>query len=831
MMPAFFKDGLTASVWFFRSLKKGDWLWLILAVIIASSTVTLVKQLGESVQQSMLRKAAESLGADLLIRSSRPIDPQWQQQAQQLGLQSTRTVAVVTMALANERFQLVQLKAVERHYPLRGQVRATPDLPFAPLRSGHVWVDPKLVELLHISVHSPLSLGTLNLTPSGSVENPQAFSPAGGFAPQVLITLEDFERSGLVGPGSRVSYELLVAGSAGAIQQFSETLSAQNNPHWQVLSAQSPNEDLAQSLETAWLFLDLSALSAVLVAGMSILIASRFYLNRWQSSMALMRALGADNAKMRRLFALQLSWIGLFSSLIGVTLGYLLSLALQPLLGQYFTPLVIASPWPALLTGLVSGILVLWSFAWQAFQMALQTAPMQVLKAVPRTPSALHWFISFGLLLALISLMLGIASVGWILLGLVVISLVLFSVALGLLKVLSLYQRRFSKGWLRIALSNLLKEPGLVKIQLVSVGMVLFVLMLMTFVRQDLLQNWQSSLPENTPNTFVMNIQPDQRTQVATLLDGFGLHPQLIPMARGRLTALNGTPLLAAQQSDDRARRMLEREANIAQLSQLPEYNEIVAEYPPADRNDTLPGVSVELGIAELFGIQPGDTLRFNFAGQNWEYQVYTLRKVAWQSFKLNFFFIVEPAAERVLPLAYIGNFHLDPAKSAIHAAGLTQALAEQAPGVLLIDVRQIMTQIQDIMNQASWAVSGLYGFTLLASLGVLFTATLASQQSRVQSWLLLRTIGASTASIVKIGLTEFALLGSLAGLLAASFAQLASLLISQFMLKTQPSLDPGLWLLSIVSGTLLLLVIGLLTQYNFLRKSPQQLKRYLDQH
>lgn len=839
MLLAFWRDTLTASKWFGRSLKRGDWLWLMIAVILASSTVTLVKQLGDTVQQSMLRKASESLNADFVIRSSRPIELKWSQIAMDSGLKTAQSTTLTTMALSNDLFQLVQLKGISEAYPLRGSIRQTNDLAFQTLQTDQAWVEPKLISLLQLTQQSRLTLGHLELGLAGSIQPSALINPMSSFAPQIFITLATLNNTQLIGPGSRVTYELSLAGSDKQITAFAKKIAQQNNPHWQTLSAQAPSEDLGNSLKTAWLFLDLSALSAVLIAGMSILIASRFYLTRWENSMALMRAFGAHNAKMQRLFALQLTWIALFSSLIGVLIGYSLSVLLQPILAGYFDPLIITPPWPALLTGFVSGILVLWSFAWQAFQTALQTSPMQVLKSIPRNPKSIHWLMSFGLLLGLISLMFDLESMLWILPGLVIISLILLLTASLLLKVIQKLQG-YSRGWFHIALSNLLKEPGLVKIQLVSVGLVLFVLMLMSFVRQDLLQNWQASLPANTPNTFIMNIQPDQESEVSKILAKQQLSPPLVPMARGRLIAINQQPLIASEQESDRARRMLEREANIALLAELPKYNVITAE---SDRDYlTLPSVSVEDSIAKLFDIQLGDTLSFNFAGQSSDYQVSSLRKVEWQSFQLNFFFILEPVTERPLAFSYISNFHLPELAGMDEltdtpmqnqpklATQLTQEFANKTPGVLLIDVRQIMQQIQGIMNQASWAVSGLYLFTLLASIGVLFTATLASQQSRIQSWILLRTLGAQNKEIIKIGLTEFALLGAVAGILAATFAQIASGLISHYLLKIEVSLDINLWIVSLLSGISLLLLTGLITQYGFLRKSARELRLYLSE-
>lgn len=820
-------EALTASKWFIRSLKKGDWIWLIIAVIIASTTVTVVKQLGETVQQSMLRKASESLGADYVIQSSRPIDNKWQEQAQNLGLKTSQSVSVVTMALAQntlgqQSFQLVQLTGLSNPQPLRGKLTPNSILPFNPLTDDGVWVEPKLLSLMQINGQANLTLGTKTFKLNGAIESSQTVNPMASFAPHVWMPLAQLNQIKLIGPGSRVTYKLSVAGNEKALNAFATQVTKNQPPAWQILSAKAPSEDLGNSLETAWLFLDLSALSAILVAGMSILIASRFYLTRWKSSMALMRAFGASNGKMTRLFAFQLSWIAIFSSAVGSGLGYLISLLAQPYLANFFTPLVIPNPTLALSVGFFSGILVLWTFAWQAFQSAVKTPPIQILKSVPSQTGYLHWFISFFLLLVLVSLMLNIQTLVWIIAGIIVFSLLLFVASLALLKLLNILQS-YSRGWFKIALSNLNKEPGLVQIQLVSVGMVLFVLMLMTFVRQDLLYNWQASLPKDTPNAFVMNIQPNQKTTVDQILSGIANKTEA-PMARGRLIEINNKPLLAEQQTSERAKRLLEREANVAVMNTLPKHNIITTQIKA---NPNKPWVSVEQGMAELFNIKLGDELTFNFAGQQYQYQVTSFRKVDWQSFQLNFFFIVEPKADRVLPISYLSNFYLPEDKHS-SVPELTQQLAIKSPGVLLIDVRKIMQQIQQIMTQASWAVSALYAFTLLASIAVLFTATIASQQSRIQSWLLLRTIGSKNKEIIKIGLTEFAFLGGLAGILAASFAQVASVLISIYLLKTSPSFDLSLWLLSLIIGSGLFLLIGLVTQWNYIKHSPQTLKKYL---
>lgn len=818
MKHAYFIEALTASKWFLRGIKRGDWVWLLLAVVIASATVTFVEKLGQTVKQSMVRQAANNLGADYVIRSSRPIDPKWMQKAQQLELETAQSQSLVTMALSNGQFQLVQLRAVSVNTPLRSPTNSFPKVSGAK----QVWVEQNLVPMLNLSKGSEVTLGKQTFSVAGMYQPISSGIGMSAFAYQMVIPLSQLDATDLKGPGSRIEYELSVAGKSTAIKAFAQQVKQAQNPHLQTLSAQAPSQDLAKSLDTAWLFLELSALSAVMVAGLSILIASRFYLQRWQNSIALMRAFGAQRAQMSRLFAFQLSWLAILGSGMGVLLGIGLFQFVIPVLQTYFNSLVIADSGWVYLHGFLMGFLVLWGFAWQAFRSAVQTSPLQLLKSVGSAPKMKQWLISLGLVLTVVVSMTG--YVFWVLIGLLITGTVLYFAAVGLLKLVRLSQGK-SKGWLKLSLAALSKEPGLVKIQLISIGLVLFVLMLMTFVRQDLMQNWQTSLPKNTPDTFLVNVQPDQKQTVTELLKTHQINAPLVPMVRGRLVAVNDKPIKASEQENDRARRLLERESNIAVLSTLPAYNTLVQQSQReslSTEQKALLTVSIEEGMAELFGIQLNDVLTFSFTGQEKQYRVDSIRRVQWQSFRLNFFFIVQPSKQNPLPISYISNFTLS--NKAVSATKLTQQLAQLVPGVLLIDAKSILTQVQTIMAQASWAVTALYGFTLLASLIVLFTATMASQQTRVQSWLLLRTLGATQKEIIKIGLMEFVLLGALAGLLAAIFAQIASWSIGHFVLDIPFSFNLALWIASMMTGMLVLLMIGWITQKRYLRQSPRRM-------
>lgn len=818
------QEMVTAQRWFFRALKRGDWLWLLLAILIASATVTFVETLGSTLKTSMLRQAANHLGADLVIRSSREIPAKWQSFAEDIGLETAQAQSLTTMAGYQGEFQLVQLKAVSDKMPLR-QSPTQGRLDFKADNGSNlpvVWVEDALMPLMELANGAKIQLGKSQFHLAGHFKAAGGFSGMGGFAYQMQIRLSELAATELKGPGSRIQYELAVAGNNEALQQFSQQLADANSPHLQVISAQAPSQDLAKSLDTAWLFLELAGLSAVLVAGLSILIASRFYLQRWQNSIALMRAFGATQSQISRLFGYQLGLLAILGSGLGVLLGALLLQLSLPVLQQYFEDLVLPSFHLAYLQGFLMGGLVLLSFAWQAFRQAVQTSPMQLLKNTVVAPRIQSWLMSLALILLLVIAMTG--AVVWILLGLIVAASILYGASRLLIRFLQWWQIQ-SRGWLKLSLAALTKSPGLVKIQLISIGLVLLVLMVMTFVRQDLMQNWQAALPAETPDTFLINIQPDQKSTVESLLTKNGIETALVPMVRGRLVAINGTPIQAQQQTEDRARRLLEREANIAVLAKPPAYNDIVEQADVSELTNemqSMPTVSVEQGIAELFNLKLNDQLSFSLSGQQRQYRLDSIRQVEWQSLRLNFFFVIQLETNVSLPISYISNFALKPLN--IEANVLTRQLAEMTPGVLLIDAEKILSQIQTIMTQASWGVSALYGFTLVASLIVLFTATLASQQSRVQSWMLLRTLGANQATLVKVGLTEFMILGALAGILAATLAQVASFMISHWLLDLSLHFNPLLWLTSLLLGVGILLMIGWLTQRRYLKHSSRHM-------
>ncbi len=514
-------------------------------------------------------------------------------------------------------------------------------------------------------------------------------------------------------------------------------------------------------------------------------------------------------------------------------MGLLTITAISPLLALWLPNFTLAKPWLAIVESLVSAVLIFWAFTLPIFWQMMRTKPHHLFRQTEssRRQQGLAWLVS-GLLLVLVMLLLLPSGVRVpVILGFAVVTLVLLGVA-GILQTLVFRLQSTSRGWLRLVIANLKYDRMSLMVQFVAFGLVLYLLLVLTFVQGNLVNHWQASLGADTPNVFVINIQPDEQAQVAQVLTAQGIEAEMIPMLRARLVAHNGKPLSVDQFTSARAKRLLDREANVAVMTDLPEHNRIFAQITEAERQTAYPAMSVERGIAELFGLKLTDQIAFEVQGMKVAFQITAIREVAWQSLQPNFFFIAQPWTQEALPVTYLTSFHHPQTTQTTTApentaslASLKSALQAIAPSLLWFDVQSLIVQLQQLMQQAGTAVSFLYVFALLASVLVIFSATLAAQEGRYRQWLVLRTLGAQTGQLVLIGLFEYVLIGLLAGTLSAFLAQATQMLIALYWLNLSPQWDMKLWFIGWGIGVASLVILAYLAQAPLRKLGAKQLQ------
>ena len=578
-------------------------------------------------------------------------------------------------------------------------------------------------------------------------------------------------------------------------------------------------------LDRAERFLRFAAMLAVVLAAVAVGLATRRFVERHLDGCAVMRCLGARQAQLMGLFIGEFVLLGLAAGVVGCALGFGVQFVLAGLLGGLVgVPLPAPGGWPVA-HGMAVSLLLLLGFALPPLIRLGRVSTLRVLRREWNGVAAregLAWalgaLVLAGLLVAIArDWLLGAWVVGGFALAFAVYGLVAWLV-LGLLGHLRAVA---GSGW-RYGLAALRRRPVASLVQVLALGMGLTALLLLTLVRSDLLDNWRQSTPADAPNRFVINIQPDQLEPLRRFFADDGRPaPLLQPMIRGRLVQVNNRPVGPDDYADDRARRLVDRDFNLSFDTRLPDGNSVVAgRWHGAD---TAPQFSVEQGLAQTLGLALGDVLTFEIAGVRSEARITSLRKLDWDSMRVNFFVIAAPGMLDSQPASYITSFYL-PAAQMEFANRLVAAF----PNLTVIDVAAVIGQIQGMVEQLIGAVQFVFGFAVVAGVVVLLGALQATHDEREKELAILRTLGARNRQLRGALLAEFAALGLVAGALAGVGATGIGWALGHFVFKLPyaPSLLPVL--AGSVAGCLVVMLAGWLGTRHLLSRPPLESLRAL---
>lgn len=810
-----------------RDWRAGELRVLLVALLIAVASVTTVGFFGDRVRQLLLAQANQLMGADLVVTADRPLPDQFQREARRLGLTTVLVHRFPSMALAGERNLLVDVRAVDEGYPLKGEL-AIADQPRQqgrPVRSapppGTAWVDEPLLARLELAVGDPVALGKTSFRIAGViVREPESAVGFINLGPRLIFNGADLPATQLIQPGSRINYRLMAAGPAAQVEAFRQFAAANLGPGQRVEGVRDARPEIRSALERAEKFLALSALASVVLAAVAVALAARRYLQRHFDSCAMMRCLGASQGLIMRLHGELFLALGVVASALGCLLGLAaqagVALVLQPLVGTTLpTPGIGAA-----LQGFATGFALLLGFAMPPLAALGRVPTLRVLRrdlGAPGGAGAAGYALGAATVGGLIFWAAGEPQLGTIVLAGAAGALAL-SGLLSWLMVRGLARLTTGVGgaW-RIGLSNLRRRSLGTAVQVAALALGIMAMLLLTLVRSDLLYSWRASLPPDTPNRFLVNVQPDQTDALAQFFREQKMDvPPVFPMVRGRLVAINGKPISSADYADERAKRLIDREFNLSWGERMQPDNRIVAGtwWRESDRGKPL--FSVEEGISQTLGIRMNDTLTYDVAGVKLDGRVASLRKVDWDSFRVNFFVIAPPGVLNDYPASYVTSFYLPQER-----AEVMNRLIQRFPNFLVIDVAAVLAQVQAIIDQVVKAVEFVFLFTLVAGLLVLYAAISATRGERLMDAAIMRTLGAARKQLRAAQLAEFAAIGALAGVVAALGASAVSYAVATRVLNVPFHWNPWVWGAGIVFGALGVAIAGWLGTRALVDKPP----------
>jgi putative ABC transport system permease protein len=809
-----------------RDWRAGELRVLAMALTIAVAAITSVAFFADRVGQGLARDAHQLLGADLVLRADNPWPRSAAEAIDRAGVQRAEAVNFISMASGKES-HLSGVKAVSENYPLRGRLRiaAAPGMPDAPAERGPapgtVWLEERLVTALGAPAGSRIRLGRAQFEVAAVLTlEPERTTGFFNIAPRLMMNIADVPSTGLIQPGSRVWYYLYAAGPSREIRKLEESLRPNLDRGQRIDNLETGRPEVRSAVDRAQRFLGLTALLAAILAGVAVALGTRRFVERHLDGCAVMRCIGATQAQLLRLYTVEFLVLGLAACAAGCAIGFVAQEAIAAAVAEVVRSELPPPRLAPAVQGFLVGLVLLLGFALPPLVQLKNVPAVRVMRresGTPRGGTLAVYAVGLASLSTLLvwqagDLKLGLTVVG----GFATAVAVFFVVAWTVVRLLT-HQKvisRIGQSTLRYGLANLRRHARGNAVQIASLALGLTAVLLLTFTRNDLVDAWRRSAPPDAPNRFLIGVQPEQLEPLQAF---FAAHriavPELYPMVRGRLIAVNGRPVSEDDYAEERAKRLVEREFNLSYMSELPGHNQIAAGswFRPDEK-----ALSVEQGIAERLGWELGDELTWSVGSQTFSGRITSLRKLRWDSMKVNFFVVTPPALMEGFPTSFVSAFRLEP-----EAQAVVTELAARFPNVTVIDAAAAVRQAQDVIDQLINAVQFVFLFALAAGLLVLYSALVATEDERRREAAVMRVYGASRAQVTGTQRAEFLVMGAVAGLLATLGAAAIGQVLARRVFELDLPPSAALWLAGPAAGLALLSLNAWLSSRKVLRASP----------
>lgn len=802
------------------------WRALLLALTVAIAIATLLAVLGDRLEQSLGRQTADLLGADMTLHSSRPIPTAIANNANTLGLETSQVAQFPTMIEAGENLLLISLRAINMPYPLRGNIVTQPEQAGIP-EPGTLWAEPSVLERLNLEVGHQIELGYAQFTIAAKlISTPDRGNGFSNFSPQAMINQQDLDATGLLGPGSRVRYRQLFAGDPEALTKLENQLRPDLASGERLITLDSSNNINGGALNNASRYLRLGALLTLLISALTIALSLRRYTLNSRDRAAVLLSLGMSARQLQGLFLLQLLLAWLVCALAGTAVALGLEQVTLYLLDDLL-PQPVPPAQPALYSlGALLGLVSLITLGLPPMVSMSQVSVMHLFRrsATPTTLGGRLLQLVAGLMLTgLLMLYLDDLKLTLILIAsLLVTAWLLGKLGAWLLRI-SAFALAGKHTLVRLLRLRLQQQQRWHQMQIPVISLLLALMAISLWARSDLLDRWQSQLPDTTPNHFLINIQQHERDGVDQLLQSYDLQSQLYPMIRGRISGLNGEPIATAFTPEQRQHNALNRELNLTWGKQMPAHNRLLSGQWVSQSDGDEVQLSVEQEFANTLGLTLGDQLMFSIGSHTVEGTISSIRSVQWESFQPNFYVIFTPGALDNMPVSYITSFYASGEQRKVG-----NELLQQFPTITLIDIEQLLAQARSLIGKLSDTSGLVMLLTLLAGLVLVFTTLSQELDQRRYENALLHTLGATPQQCQQLDLLEFALLGLVCGGLAAALGEIALWFIHQRLVLIEPVLHPTNWLLLPLAATALFTLTGLLARRRVDERNSYQLLRRL---
>ncbi len=843
---------LTAFRFAFRELRGGIRGFYVLVCCIALGVMAIagVGSFSESLMGGLAREGRTILGGDaafsLIHREASTAERQFLQSRGQVSVAATmRAMARATV----DEMSLVEIKAVDRAYPLVGVALSEPTMPLADALSERnnvfgALADPALLVRLDLEPGARISVGAATFEIRAALRNePDKLAGGIGFGPRLLISEAGLRATGLVQPGSLVRWHYRVklpendASDRAAAALIADARRQLPEAGWEIRTRSNASPALERNVERFTQFLTLVGLTALLVGGVGVANAVRSHLDRKRDTIAAMKSLGATGTRVFVIYLTQVLALAAIGAAIGLAAGAALPFAISSL----FETVIPLPMQPALHPGqltlaLLYGLMTALAFAiWplgRAHDIPVSALFRDHIDSRGRWPRRQYVIATIvaGCTLAALAVILAYDKrIAAIFVAAAAATFVALRLVASLIMAAARTLPHPRMTALRLAIANIHRPGALTPTIVLSLGLGVALLVTVVEIDGNLRRQFEAALPDKAPAFYFVDIQAQDADRFDAFIQARAPDARLerVPMLRGRIVAANGVKAEDLKPPPNIA-WVLQSDRGITYTGEIPKGSRLVeGQWWGADYQGP-PVISFEKKIAEGLNLKIGDPVTVNVLGRNITANIANMRSVDWQGLGINFVLVYSPNAFRGAPHTHIATLSYPGGSTLRQETALLKAVAEAFPQVTSVRVKDALDAVGGIVANLVLAIRGASIVTLLAAALVLAGALAASHHHRVYDAVILKTLGATRARLLAAYSLEYCLLGFVTALFGVAAGSIAAWLVT-----TQVMGLAFVWLLwpalaAAAAALAITVVFGLVGTFSALSHKPAPVLRNL---
>ncbi|MFL5012284.1 ABC transporter permease [Rhizobium sp.] len=824
---------------------RGFYIFLA-CIALGTGAIAAVNSVSQSITDTIASQGQELLAGDVRFElNNREATPQEIGFLEGLGTLSVST-GLRSMARKPDGSDqaLVEVKAVDEAYPLYGKFVAEPDYPLAALLSSQsgtygAVAAPLLLDRLGLAVGDELLLGNVKLSITGTVKTePDALSEGFGFAPRLLVSRQALQASGLIQTGSLVEHAYKIRlndkGAMSGIQaRASKEFPAAG---WAIRTSDRAAPSLTENITRFSQFLTLVGLTALIVGGVGVANAVRAFLDSKRTTIATFKCLGAPAQVVVLIYLFQIAIIALGGILIGLVIGALSPIFAAQFLAQFLPVSTAPTLYPgALLLATLFGILTTLAFAILPLGHAREVPATALFREqgfeARRLPSWPYILLAALFMAGLAGLAILTAYdrfIAVVFVGAIVFAFVVLRLVAALIAWLARRSPRVNSPALRLAIGNIHRPGALTPSVVLSLGLGLALLVTLTLIDGNLRRQLTGRMNEGAPNFFFVDIQSAEVDAFRDLVQAQAPQGKLVevPMLRGRIIAFNGEDV-TKMNVPAAGRWVLNGDRGITYAETLPE-NAALTEGKWWDKDYSgEPLVSFSSEEAHELGLKIGDTVTVNVLGRNITAKIASLRRVEWESLSINFVMVFSPNTFRGAPHAWLATL-TDPSSTPAEDAAILKSVTNAYPTITSVRVKDAIDIVNQLVAQLATAIRAAASVALIASILVLAGALAAGNRARTHDAVVLKTLGATRAMLIRAFSYEYLILGLATAIFALIAGGVAAWFIVARIMRLPSTFLPDVAGLTLVTALILTVGIGLIGTWRILGQKAAPVLREL---